>query len=109
MTLRRTFLARTFLTLCVGILFAIANNQWSKAIEYHLLAPFVVTLWVVSLVQVSFELLTKRVWSHWWQRRNVWYGSLLLMFGHHGFRLYRLWSSGGLAADMQQSFLSHLF
>ncbi|MFG6106557.1 DUF2752 domain-containing protein [Leptothoe sp. EHU-05/26/07-4] len=88
--------------------FAIANRQWSAAIHYHLLAPLVVILWAVALVQVSIELLTKRLWSRWWRHRSLWSTGLILMFGYHGFRLYQLWMSGALATNMQQSFLSSL-
>ncbi len=88
--------------------FAIAHNQWSAAVEYHLLAPLVVILWAVALVQVSIELWTKRLWSCWWQRRSLWYVGLIITFGYHAFRLYGLWVSGVLATDMQQSFLRTL-
>ena len=88
--------------------FAIANTQWTTAIQYHLLAPLLVILWAVAITQVSLELLTKRIWSRWWQRRSFWACGLLLMFGYHSYRLYGLWASGNLATDMQQSLLSHL-
>ena len=89
--------------------FAITNRQWSTAINYHLLAPLVIILWVVALVQVSAELLTKRIWSRWWQRRSLWSVGLILMFGYHAVRLYQLWVSGALATTMQRSFIGSLF
>lgn len=88
--------------------FAIAHTQWSTAIQHHLLSPLVVILWGIALVQCSLELFTRRIWSRWWQRRNVWAVGLLLMFGYHGYRLYGLWTSGTLVTDMQNSWLSHL-
>ncbi|MGD1852984.1 MAG: DUF2752 domain-containing protein [Leptolyngbyaceae cyanobacterium] len=77
-------------------IFAIANTQWSTALQYHLLAPLVILLWAIAIVQVSLELMTRRVWSRWWQRRSVWGGGLTLLFGYHGYRLYHLWISGEL-------------
>ena len=88
--------------------FAISNRQWTAALHYHHLAPLVVLLWTVVLGQLSLELVTKRSWSRWWQRRSLWLGSILIMFGYHGGRLYQLWTSGALATSMQQSWLSHL-
>ena len=88
--------------------FAIANRQWSTALHYHHLAPLVVLLWGIALGQLSLELLTKRVWSRWWQRRSLWLSGILLMAVYHGYRLHQLWASGALATSMQQSLLSHL-
>lgn len=89
-------------------MFAIADAQWSQAIHYHLLAPLAVILWGVGVVQISFELWTKRVWSVWWRRRGVCLSGLLIVFGYHGYRLYDLWMSGMLAAYIQQSWLHNL-
>ncbi|NEQ51302.1 MAG: DUF2752 domain-containing protein [Leptolyngbya sp. SIO3F4] len=89
-------------------MFAIANAQWSIAIQYHLLAPVVAILWVMAMAQVSLEIFTRRVWSRWWQCRRFWLSGLIILFGYHSYRLYGLWTSGALAADMQHSLLSHL-
>lgn len=88
--------------------FAIANRQWSTALQYHLLSPLIILLWAIALGQICAEVLTKRTWGTWWQHRNLWLSGLGLMFGYHSIRLYGLWTAGTLATDMQQSFLSHL-
>lgn len=87
---------------------AIAHQQWSTAMHYHLLSPLVILLWAIAMVQVSLEAFTQRTWSRWWQRRSLWLSGLTLMFGYHSIRLYGLWHSGMLATNMQQSFLSNL-
>ena len=86
---------------------AIANHQWFTALQYHLLAPLVVLLWGVAMVQLTLELATRRRWSCWWQRRRFWLTGLILLFSYHGYRLYGLWQSGILATHMQQSLLGH--
>ena len=88
--------------------FAIANRQWSTAMHHHLLSPLVILLWAIALGQICAEVVTQRIWSRWWQHRPLWLSGLALMFGYHGLRLYGLWTTGVLATDMQQSFLSHL-
>lgn len=88
--------------------FAIATNNWSAVSRYHLLAPLIVLLWGIAVLQISFELLTKRAWSLWWQRRSLWLSGLMLLFGYHSIRLYQLWVTGTLATYRQHSLLSHL-
>ena len=88
--------------------FAIANQQWSAAINYNLLAPVVIILWAVAVGHISLELFRKRAFGCWWRQRSFWCSGLLLVVAYHSYRLYWLWASGTLATDMHQSFVGRL-
>ncbi|MEM1252878.1 MAG: DUF2752 domain-containing protein [Cyanobacteria bacterium P01_H01_bin.21] len=88
--------------------FAIANQQWTAAIRYNLLAPVVIILWAVAIGQISLELYLKRAFDSWWRQRNLWYGGLMFVAIYHGYRLHWLWASGTLTTDIQQSFMGNL-
>ncbi|MCM1983803.1 DUF2752 domain-containing protein [Lyngbya confervoides] len=92
---------------------AMAQGNWQQAMEFHLLSPLVLILFVILAGHLMLEIQQRRristPLSRMARQWPVLFGSLGVLLLYHGWRLWQLQASGELAAAMAQAPLGHLW
>lgn len=92
---------------------AIALGQWETAINYHLFGPVIFLGFVIAILHLSLELLTKyqikTIYLTWLQNPKLQILSTLVIWGYHLTRLMALNRTGELAFNFQTSPLGSWF